>query len=374
MLAYSLLLLSALAVAAPTPNPKVVSFAVTKKFDAIRIADGSTDRYLYANITVGTPPQQIEVIFDTGSADTWVPGVSAQDECYNDACLGTFNASASSTYTFLNDDFDISYVGSDGNEGDWITDTLSLGSITLSNFQLAVANQVANTNSGILGVSFQQQESTEGVYPNFPFAAKQQGYIDRAVFSLFSPSASSNEATFLLGGIDHAKFSGDLAWNEVLDPSSGATVLVDGLSSGGVDIPLNINFTADAGSVVTTIPDSAFQALAKTVKLGPFNEELSVNTIDCDAKVSITFKFPNGTINALTESMVIPISELSGNASDTGCYFGFMSDVNSDGIDLLGDSFLRSTYAVYDLEDFKLGFAQAIYTDETDVQPVLGPL
>lgn len=59
MLTYSLLLLSALAVAAPT-SPKVVSYSLASKYETIRAADGKTDRYLYTNITLGTPHRSLK--------------------------------------------------------------------------------------------------------------------------------------------------------------------------------------------------------------------------------------------------------------------------------------------------------------------------
>lgn len=374
MLTYSLLLLSALAVAAPT-SPKVVSYSLASKYETIRAADGKTDRYLYTNITLGTPPQKFEVTFDTGSADLWVP--TAPDQQCSGQCpatAGAFDADASSTYSLLNNNFDVGYIGDPNNRGNWVSDTLTVGSVTLPQFSFGT---VQTEDGGIFGVSFEEQESSADdgeTYPNFVFASKQQGYIDRAVFSIFSPSASSSEVTFLLGGIDHAKFSGDLAWNKVPDPSRGASILVDDFSVNGVNFSLYSSFAVDTGSVATLIPDDVFQHLTRTVQVGSWIPDLGVYTIDCNAEPSISFNLPNGTIHAHPETMVVPISRLSGNQSDTGCYFGLVSSETYDGISILGDSFLRNAYAVFDLEDYKLGFAQALYTDKSDIQPVQGPL
>ena len=92
----------------------------------------------YGEIGLGTPPQPFTVVFDTGSANLWVP--SAKCKGFNIACLlhRRYSSLQSSTYVEDGHPFSIRY-GSGSMSGFLSQDTLTLGSLQLPNATFAEA-------------------------------------------------------------------------------------------------------------------------------------------------------------------------------------------------------------------------------------------
>jgi candidapepsin len=370
-----------LALAAPS-TPKVVTFPVTKhhrdsKFAQAHLHTRQTpvsianqqDYYSIA-LGLGTPVQNFNVLLDTGSSDLWVYNVTDTNDCKKGGCAftGQYNDALSSSYVFLNDDYSIHYVSGSA-YGNWGTETLTVGDITLEGFQFACANN-AGGQVGVMGISVENDESIQpyqNTYPNFPVALQNAGYIDRLVYSLYLDSQTATSGTFLLGGIDYAKFSGSLVYLPLAD-SGGMDLNYNSISYNGKDYAGSGTATLDSGTSYTYIPDQAFQALASALKLGALSTGgTGLNYIDCDSDVTIEFGFEGVTIVAQSSQLVIP-------ESNGKCVFGIQSDSQSEGYDLFGDTFLRNAYVVYDLQDSVIGLAQAEYTTSSNIQPVTGPL
>lgn len=83
----------------------------------------STQYQYYGNLTVGTPPQVLSAIFDTGSSWIVLPSWDCTGECSGDT---RFKSSASSTYQSTGSQETITY-GKGSVAGTVVKDTVAIG-------------------------------------------------------------------------------------------------------------------------------------------------------------------------------------------------------------------------------------------------------
>ncbi|KAL3909230.1 MAG: hypothetical protein SGPRY_009501 [Prymnesium sp.] len=158
----------------------------------VRLSDFMNAQY-YGEIGLGTPPQLFTVIFDTGSANLWVP--SSKCKGFNIACLlhSRYYSSSSSTYIENGKPFAIRY-GSGSMSGFLSTDTLTLGGISLPNITFAEAVLEPGVTfaitkfDGILGMAY-PEASVDGMKPMFQ-ALMLSSKLAEPIFAFYLAKAS----------------------------------------------------------------------------------------------------------------------------------------------------------------------------------------
>jgi len=216
-----------------------------------------------ADIYIGTPPQKLRCLIDSGSSDLWVPSKRCQN-CDNDRF---FNADASSTFQ-PEMEFDrprevkISY-GSGVVVGYAVHDTLQFGSATLADQAFIIVEDADlppdREWDGICGLGW---EGLAQVSPTL--YANLQKHGEKAVFSII-PAAGSQAfgadkaAHMLVGDLPKGTYKeGTLSWVPVGSYSGGLPSAsgIGGLSfwvvSGGLRInvptPIPARFLVDTGT------------------------------------------------------------------------------------------------------------------------------
>ncbi|GFF66357.1 probable aspartic-type endopeptidase opsB [Aspergillus lentulus] len=330
------------------------------------------------NVTVGTSEQEIAVVLDTGSSDTWF-NIPSSNFCQNMAnnCeqYGVYDNSSSRTYTFLNHEFNITYKDGTKAAGDYVKDTIQLGGVMLSQFQFGIAEE-STSNRGTLGLGFPALEATRTEYPNFPQALVQAGHIKSATYSLWMEDVTSHSGTILFGGANAAKYLGQLQ-TIPLQPTSGVytfiRIILTGLSlqqrtsnttTKYPDPEFPLLVTIDSGASVTYLPLSLTTKIYSDLGV-THNAEYDVPVLPCSMKdkdITLTFDFSGIRIDVSIHELVLNGIDMDGDT--VLCVFGIYT--TTGGIPVLGDTFLRSTYVVFDLANREISMANTNFNPGED--------
>ena len=223
------------------------------------------DAQYYGPISIGTPPQKFNVVFDTGSSNLWVPSINCA--LLNIACKihNKYDSSKSSTYTKNGTKFAIQY-GSGALSGIVSQDTVTLGDVTVKDVLFAEALKepgvafVAAHFDGILGFGY-PEISVNGMNPFFQ-AAVASGAIKEAkfAFSLAKDATASSGGELTLGGVDSAKYSGDFTYTPITIKGYWQFA-ASAVSVGGASFEGEIKAIADTGTSLLAIPSDSFKSL-----------------------------------------------------------------------------------------------------------------
>ncbi|NWH48432.1 PEPC protein, partial [Fregata magnificens] len=142
--------------------------------------------FYFGEISIGTPPQNFLVLFDTGSSNLWVPSAYCQTPaCFNHA---KFKPSDSSTFTPNGQTYTISY-GSGALTVMLGYDTLRIQNITVTNQEFGLSENEPTQPfyyaefDGILGMGY--PSLAVGGVPTALQGMLQQNQLTEPIFSFY---------------------------------------------------------------------------------------------------------------------------------------------------------------------------------------------
>ncbi|KAI5699757.1 hypothetical protein M8J75_008252 [Diaphorina citri] len=321
------------------------------------------DAQYYGTISLGTPPQEFKVIFDTGSSNLWIP--SQHCSILNIACMthNKYNDAKSSTFKKNGTQFAIHY-GSGAVSGYLSQDTLRIGDLTIKNqvFGEAIKEPgftfVAAKFDGILGMGY-DNIAVDGVEPPF-YNIIQQKLLEKNVFGFYLNRNASDEngGEIMFGGVDKDKFVGDITYS----PVSRKGYWQFGVESIKIEKNVycsNCQAIADTGTSLIIGPSKVIAELNKLIGAVPLANGPA--KVDCDnldkmPNVDIILGGKNFTLTPTDYVLKVSI------ASSSMCLSGFAGmDIPPPAgpIWILGDVFIGKFYTVFDMDNNQVGFAQA---------------
>jgi len=318
------------------------------------------DSLYYGLIAIGTPKQEFQVIFDTASANLWVPKKGCIT-CSLRLDRDEYDYKASSTYRPASE----SFVFEDDTvtvEGEFCYDDVDLGvnGLLVEGQEFAmVHNAVGSSTSylfdnwdGVLGLGFDSLAvgGAKTVFTN----AVLQNLVEKSVFSFYL-GWRGNEGKLTFGGYDENMFVGELTWVPVTKPKYWQ-IEIDGFSMGSHSSKMAAQAIVDTGSTFIAAPVADVEKIANIVGVQYFLAE-SVMMLDCD----MVDDMPDLTLYINGKEFTIPSYMLFFQMQEN-CIFAIEGrDISTTGSTwILGNAFLRRFYTVFDVEKQQIGFAQAI--------------
>ncbi|KAK7055773.1 pepsin A [Favolaschia claudopus] len=332
-----------------------------------------TDLQWFGNITVGTPPQTLTVIFDTGSSLLALPSTLCDDgSCDHQT---KFDPKASSTYVdggtvqteFFSTGAGVDPVIAFQGTSNYLYqlrsgfDDISIAGFTApkSRFWLITSQGEGWANDpwdGIMGLSPRPQ--------NVFSALVDQGLPAVMGFYLTPKAVGNAEMTF--GGIDRTKFSGDLIYAPLPAFTTNSWALnspqffVNGKTTNALKAMRRVVFDTGTSNIVFTsdIANRLYALISPDIK--PYDPLPGAYGIACDkidsiqAVLDFTFTAEDGTPFNLT----IPSKELNvGPFADDPTMCQTLINAVEEVPALIGASLLKHYYSVWDIENQRLGFA-----------------
>ncbi|KAI1137368.1 acid protease [Hypoxylon sp. FL0543] len=345
----------------------------------------------FATCQVGTPGQNLTLQLDTGSSDIWVPSSDStvcDQTSENEGCtLGSFDPNASSTTTIVGEnEFSISYVDGSHSKGDYITETFEIAGATLKNMTMGLGIST-DIPYGLVGVGYTLNEAIIGTthssssqYDNLPLLMQKQGLIATNAYSLWLNDLDASTGSILFGGIDTEKYHGDLTRIDIQKDSQSnaftsfivSLTSLQAVSSSGTDTLSStypIPVVLDSGTTFSYLPTNLAEQLWNEVG-AEYYSQVGLALLPCSMENSqghFSFGFGGSggpVINVTMDELVLPLTTGQAITFPSGpyrgqeaCQFG-VQNFSSDSVTyLLGDTFMRSAYVVYDLVNNQVAMA-----------------
>ncbi|KAM0747333.1 acid protease [Meredithblackwellia eburnea MCA 4105] len=338
----------------------------------VRVSNYEADLEYFAPVGVGVPPQYMNVILDTGSADLWIAGstCSAAQGCDE---IATLNLTKSVSAIDADTTFSVRY-GSGSASGEIYKDYVGFAGYNVSNQSFAlcdtVSNDLINGNiSGLMGLGFQtlaasgvtpfwQNLFQAGVLPFPGFAFYLTRFINISSAAVVEPGG---QLTF--GYLNDSLYDGDIHYVNIPDGLSSYWVIpmdavaVNGTNVTGLGSPL---VAIDTGTTLIGGPSAFVRTLYAQIPgaLPATGDHTGYYSYPCSSQVNITFTFGGVRYNMTAADFNLGTFGVQNNVSTClGAFFDLTLSSTSKISWVIGAAFLKNVFSVFRASPPSVGFA-----------------
>jgi len=315
------------------------------------LSNEGNDIGYFGPITIGG--QTFNTIFDTGSSDLWVPGPDCQDT----ACTQhtAFDPTKSKTFSTNNQPFSIQY-GTGSVSGAIATDDVSIAGLAVKTQTFGLTTNesqefAGSQFDGILGMALDQLSSQGAVTP-FSNLVKQ-GVVQQPLFGFFLGREKDNtQGQLTLGGVDNSLFKGSISFNKLVNNQGFWEIAMDDASVDGKPLGFQQKTAIiDTGTTLLIAPPNDAAAIHAKI---PGSKQSGDNfVVPCDTKAVVSLTF-GGQEFKISDKDLARIPTGQNNECVSGIAGGVIGGPDQW---LVGDTFLKNVYSVFDVQKLAVGFA-----------------
>lgn len=313
----------------------------------------------YGPVSLGTPGQTFQVVYDTGSSNLWVPAL----QCPLTSCFlhARYDPYVSWTYQKNGTKFSILY-GSGPCSGFMSDDVVTLGTLSAPKQTFAEVTNASGLGAafligkwdGIMGLGWPSIAVT-GATPVFQNLMRANPNL-KPVFAFYLPDNTKVNGQLDVGGENPAHFTGRLVDVPLTNETYWEGKLDDFIVNGESMALPNARFVADSGTSMLTAPSRVVTRIAKMINA---TELLPGRyTVPCSAIGSL----PKLHIVLGGSHWLLDGSDYIVNDMGVECILGIMAldmPKRIGDIWIMGDVFMRKVYTVFDVQNKRLRMAYA---------------
>jgi hypothetical protein len=234
---------------------------------------------------------------------------------------------------------------------------------------------------GVLGIGYTTNEVQVGVngesaYANLPKAMVNKGLIQSNAYSLWLNDLDANTGSILFGGVNSDKYHGTLETLPIQKVSGVYAEFIIALTAVALTNSSGTNNYSssalpaaallDSGSSLTYLPDGIVEDLFDDLDV-TYESSEGVGYVPCslaEKNVNVSYTFSSPTIHVSVSELVLDAGDLYFHNGDRACVFGIVPAGESTPV--LGDTFLRSAYVVYDLANNEISLANTNFNSTSN--------
>jgi len=316
----------------------------------------------YGEVSVGTPPQNFKVVFDTGSGILWVPS----HLCPGEACEkhNRLQEDDDSTIQLTQKKVHIKY-GTGDMSGRMASDAVAVAGVQVPNQDFLLSTREdgivfsRGRFDGVMGLGRKQLASVladfmTGRGTMFYVNAINQKRVKKPEFSIYVSAKMGRPGAVVLGGTNPKLYKGPLSFHKGLSPSYWMTEL-NGLKVGNTMVKAAIGARGiiDSGTSLMVGPPEIIQQILPQTKV-----ESDCSNMKDLKNVEIHMKDVNG-VNKVYELTPEDYVMNRFGVCKTGIAIMQLQLPSVEPIMILGDTFLRKYYSLYNHKTGNIAFANA---------------